>query len=253
MRVGCQKLERPFLIWLLCAVVFSAGLSFWLEHYGARVPATVLNAEGKTTFGNRNEIDQNSRLLSAVSHVAAGDELKTTRYGKVSLCLVPGIFVEVAEQTDLRFDQLRLAKWGNAMVDAMRSRLAILDLSKGIVRASVSNLGAGEYDLKIKTEVGMVIAGRGSLFTVQMDGATARITCVQGEVSWKSAHDNSTELIPPGYFYATSSSDKTSRRSSPASADAQAQSEVAAVLGFASFLNDRASHLRDRQAPVPGR
>ena len=215
--------------------------------------ATVLNAEGKTTFGNRNEIDQNSRLLSAASHVAVGDELKTTRYGKVSLCLVPGIFVEVAEQTDLRFDQLRLAKWGNAMVDAMRSRVAILDLSKGIVRASVSNLGAGEYDLKIKTKVGMVIGGRGSLFTLRMDSATARITCVQGEVSWKSAHDNSRELIPPGYFYASSSGDKTSQRSSPASADAQAQSEVAAALGFASFLNDRASHLRDRQAPVPGR
>jgi hypothetical protein len=253
MRVVCQKSERPFLIWLLCAVVFSAGLSFWLDHYGARVLATVLNVEGKTTLGNRNEIDKNPRLLSAVSHVAVGDELKTARYGKVALCLVPGIFVEVAEQTDLRFDQLRLAKWGNAMVDAMKSRLAILDLSKGIVRVSVSNLGRGESDLKITTEVGMVIAGRGSLFTLQMDGATARITCVHGEVSWKSAHDNSTELIPPGYFYASSSSDKTSRRSSPASADAQAQSEVAAALEFASFLNDRASHLRDGQAPVPGR
>ncbi len=84
MRVGCQKSERPFLIWLLCAVVFSAGLSFWLDHYGARVLATVLNAEGKTTFGNRNEIDQNSRLLSAASHVAVGDELKTTRYGPIT-------------------------------------------------------------------------------------------------------------------------------------------------------------------------
>jgi hypothetical protein len=249
MRVRCQKSERPFLIWLLCAVVFSAGLSFWLDHYGAQVLATVLNAEGKTTFGNRNEIDKNPRLLSAASHVAVGDELKTTRYGKVSLSLVPGIFVEVAEQTDLRIDQLRLAKWGNAMVDAMKSRLAILDLSKGIVRASVSSLGAGEYDLKIKTEVGMVIAGRGSLFTLQMDGPTARITCVQGEVNWKSAHGNSTESISPGYFYASSSGDKTPQRSSPASADAQAQSEVAAALEFASFLNDRASNLRDRQAP----
>jgi hypothetical protein len=253
MRVGCQKSERPFMIWLLCAVVFSAGLSFWLDHYGARVLATVLNAEGNTTFGKRNEIDQNPRPLSVASYVAVGDELKTTRYGKVSLCLVPGIFVEVAEQTDLRIDELRLAKWGNVMAYAMRSRLAVLDLSKGIVRASLSNLGTGQYDLKIKTEVGMVMAGRGSLFTLQMDGATARITCVQGEVSWKSAHRNSTEVIPAGYFYAFSSGDKTSRRSSPASADAQAQSEVVAALEFASFLDERASNLRDGQVPVRGR
>ena len=253
MRVGCQKAERPFMICLLCAVVFSAGLSFWLDHYGARVLATVLNSEGKITFGNGNEIDQNPRLLSAASHVAVGDELKTTRYGKVSLCLVPGIFVELGEQTDLRIDELRLAKWGNVMAHAMRSRLAVLDLSKGIVRASLSNLRAGQYDLKIKTEVGMVMAGRGSLFTLQMNGATARITCVQGEVSWKSAHGNSTEVIPAGYFCAFSSGDETSRRFSPASADAQAQSEVVAALEFASFLNDRVPNLRDGQAPVPGR
>jgi len=39
----------------------------------------------------------------------------------------------------------------------------------------------------------------------------------------------------------------------PASADAQAQNEVVAALEFARFLNDRASNLRDVQAPVPGR
>src|SRR6266568_9656679 len=129
MRVGVQKSGRPFAFWLLCVVVFFAGFSFWLDRYGTPVLPTVLSAEGKTTFGNRNEIDQNPRQLSAVSHLAVGNEVKTAPHGKVSLCLVPGIFVEVAEQTDLRIDELRLAKWGNAMVDAMRSRLAILDLS----------------------------------------------------------------------------------------------------------------------------
>ena len=253
MCAGCQKSERPFAIWLLCIMVFFAGFSFWLDRYGARVLVTVLNAEGKTTFGNKNEIDRSPRPLSAASRLAVGDELKTAPHGKVSLCLIPGIFVEVAEQTDLRIDELRFAKRGNAMVYAMRSRLAVLHLNKRIVRASLSNLGSGQYDLKIKTEVGMVTAGRASLFTLQIDGVTARITCVQGEVSWKSAHRNSAELIPAGYFCPYGSGDETARRLLPASADAQAQSEVVAGLEFARFLNDRASHLRDGQAPVPGR
>src|SRR6266516_2634013 len=211
MRVGVQKSGRPFAIWLLCVVVFFAGFSFRLDRYGTPVLATILNADGKTTFGNRNEIDQNPRQLSAASHLAVGNEVKTAPHGKVSLCLIPGIFVEVAEQTDLRIDELRFAKRGNAMVHAMRSRLAVLHLNKGIVRASLSNSGSGQYDLKIKTEVGMVTAGRASLFTLQMDGVTARITCVQGEVSWKSAHHNSAELIPAGYFCAYGSGDETAR------------------------------------------
>ncbi len=97
------------------------------------------------------------------------------------------------------------------------------------------------------------MAGQASLFTLQMDGATARITCVQGEVSWKSVHRNSAELIPAGYFCAFGSGDETARRLLPASADPQAQNEVVAGLEFARFLNDRASNLRDGQAPVPGR
>jgi hypothetical protein len=85
--------------------------------------------------------------------------VKTAPHEKVSLCLVPGIFVEVAEQTDVRIDELRLIKWGNAMVavpksneilDAMRSRMAVLRLGKGTVRASLSDLGSGQYNLKTK-------------------------------------------------------------------------------------------------------
>ena len=253
MRVGVPKSGRPFAIWLLCVVVFFAGFSFWLDRYGTPVLATILNAQGKTTFGNRNEIDQNPRQLSAASHLAVGNEVKTAPHGKVSLCLVPGIFVEVAEQTDLRIDELRVVKWGNAMVDPMRSRSAVLHLNNGIVRASLSNFGSDQDDLKIKTEGGMVMAGRGSLFTLQMEGTTARITCVQGEVNWKSARANSAELIPAGYFRAFSSVDETTPRLLPASDDAQAQREVAAALEFASFLDDRELILGQHPAPLPSR
>jgi hypothetical protein len=253
MRVGVQKSGRLFAVWLLCAAIFFAGFSFWLDRYGAPVLATVLNAEGKTTFADRNEIDQNPRQLSTASHLAIGEEVKTAPHEKVSLCLVPGIFVEVAEQTDVRIDELRLIKWGNAMVDAMRSRMAVLHLGKGTVRASLSNLGSGQYDLKIKTEAGMAMAGQRSLFTLQMEGATVRITCVQGEVSWNSARGKSAVLITAGDSCVFRSGDEAAGRLLPVSDDAQAQSEVVAALEFADFLKDRGSNPSDGQAPASGR
>jgi hypothetical protein len=99
--------------------------------------------------------------------------------------------------------------------------MAVLHLGKGTVRASLSDLGWGQYDLKITTEAGMVLAGRRSLFTLQMEDATVRITCVQGEVSWNSARGKSAELVPAGYSCAFRSGDEAAGRLLPVSNDAK--------------------------------
>ena len=150
-------------------------------------------------------------------------------------------------------EELRVWKRGDAMVDAMRSRLATLRINRGVIRASLPNVGSGQCELNVRTDLGTLVAQRGALVSVRLTNETVRVVCVDGEVHWRSAAGRGADEIPEGYFqdYARNavSSDNLKPEPSPVSDNAGAQNDVAAALEVAASFEEFI--LRVRNAPAP--
>ena len=139
------------------------------------------------------------------------------------------------------------------MVDAMRSRLATLRINRGVIRAFLPDVGSGQCELNVQTDLGTVAAQRGALVSVRLTNETVRIVCVDGEVHWRSAAGRGTDEISEGYFQDygpnAASSDNLKPEPTPVSDNAAAQSDVAAALETAAAFEEFI--LRVRNAPAP--
>ena len=220
---------------------------------GHEVQGNVISVRGTVTIDSGKESGSHPQPLTIGSKLSVGDRLETSPNSAASLLLIPGIFVQLGAGTEMVIGELRVQKQGDAMVNAMRSRLATLRINRGVVRASLPDVGSGECELKVQTDAGTLIAQRGALVSVRLANGAVHVVCVDGEVHWRSAGGGRVDEIPEGYFqdYAPNavSSDNFKSEPTPVSDDAGAQNDVATALDAAAAFEEFI--LRVRNAPAP--
>jgi hypothetical protein len=217
------------------------------------VLANVIFVRGNAVFDNGKERARHSQSVTTATKLSAGDRLETLPDAAAALSLIPGIFIQIGGGTEIVIEELRVWKRGDAMVDAMRSRLATLRINRGVIRAFLPDVGSGQCELNVQTDLGTVAAQRGALVSVRLTSETVRVVCVDGEVHWRSAAGGRVDEIPEGYFqdYGRNvvSSDNSKPGPTPVSDNAGAQNDVATALETAASFEEFI--LRVRNAPAP--
>jgi hypothetical protein len=234
---------------LAAGIIAIALLSGCVRFEAREVMATVLFARGNAVARSGPQIGKQSHPIAVGSLIPSGNQIQTSRDAVVALSLIPGVSIEVEGETDLAVERLRVAKDGDAMVDAMRARVAIIRLKNGVIRASLRQMESSRSDFEVQTKQGTIVARPGAIFSVRADAEILRVICLRGETGLRDSHDNSFHQIPAGYYR-----DYTSDRNGnllAALEDPQVEEEAAAGLATASFLERL--ELLARNAPAPWR
>ena len=233
---------------------------------GREVQGNVIFLRGTVTIESGKENAGHPQPATTASKLSAGDRLETSPNSMAALSLIPGIFMEAGAGTEMVIGELRVQKQGDAMEDAMRSRLATLHLNRGVIYASLPSVGfsvgsvvtwgtisgSGRCELTVQTDLGTLVAQRRALVSMRLTSETVRVICVDGEVQWSSPRGGRVDEIPQGYFRDYHRHDVPSgnlkRELIPVSEDAGAQNDLAAALEIAAAFDDFA--LRVRNAPA---
>jgi hypothetical protein len=218
---------------------------------GREVQGNVLSLRGTVTFEDGKESTRHQQPLTIGSKLSVGDRLETSPNSVAALLLIPGIFIEAGAETEIVIGELRVQKRGDAMVNAMTSRLATLHQNRGVIYASLPDIGSGRCELNVQTDLGTLVAQRGTIVAMRLTSETVRVICVDGEVRWSSAGGGRLDEISQGYFRDYRRHDvpdgDLKTELTPVTEDAGAQSDAAATLESAAAFDEFA--LRVRNAP----
>lgn len=237
------------------AIVTGMGLLLILsgcsKNAGREVQGNVIFIRGTVTLDSGKESGSHPQSVTIASKLSVGDRLETSPDAMAALLLIPGIFIEAGAETELVIGELSVEKRGDAMVDAMKSRLATLHQNRGVIYASLPNVGSGRCELTVQTDLGTLVAQRGAIVAVRLTSEAVRVICVDGEVRWSSAHGGRVDEISQGYFrdYRPQNvlNGNFERELTAVTEDAGAQKDVAFALEAAAAFDEFA--LRARNAP----
>lgn len=197
--------------------------------------AFVFLARGNVVFGDAERND--FQPVTSKSKIHVGDVVRTSDGASINLALIPGAFVQLSGNSEIKIEDLRLTKDGNDTAERMLDRRAWIRLNRGRIVSLFSQSD------KTATEFG-VITGQVTfrpeydcLFSVWTDGTTSRATCLRGEVS-ASAGTQPPLKIAAGYF---SQWPTASKEPIAATANASAQMDIKTALAVEPELLDQAA------------
>jgi hypothetical protein len=188
-------------------------------------------------------------MLSRTSRLGRGDKIETSENGMVALSLVPGIFAQVQPRTIFEVEELLLSKDGNEMANAIKGRWVVIGVDRGTIRCLLPKRGTGRCQLKVKTGLGTLEAGRNSLFSLQCHGESAEVVCIQGKVVWRNKRSDSGTRIKAGYYLKAMPGSTTQSSLAETYKDAAIEQEVDATIGTAGALEELAVQERNAIAP----
>ena len=247
---GSSKFRRT--IWALTVAASLLPIFSGCDRNGGyKVQGNVLFLRGTVTLNRAKESTRRPQSLSTGSKFSVGDQLETSPGATAAFLLIPGIFVQIGAETEMVIEELRVEKQGDAMVNAMKSRLAAVRQNRGVMYASLPNIGSGSCELSVQTDLGTLAAQRGTIVAVRLTSEAVRVICVDGEVQWSSVRGGRVEEISQGYFgdyhrHDASHGDLETELT-PITEDAGAQNDVAIALETAAAFDEFA--LRARNAP----
>jgi hypothetical protein len=197
--------------------------------------AVVFSVSGNVVFGNADRND--FQPVTPKSKIHGGDIVRTSEGASINLAFIPGAFVHLAGNSEIKIEDLRLTKDGNDTTERMLDRRAWIRLNRGRIVCSFSQSNKTASDFRITTSQITLSPASDCLFSVWTDGTTSRTTCGRGEVS-ASADAHPALKIAAGYF---SQSPPASKEPIAASADARAQLDVTTALNVEPELLDQAA------------
>ena len=223
----------------LCFCLLANGCSKGITRATA---ATVFFAKGKVVFGNaeRNDLQP----VTSKSKIHAGDVVRTLDGGSINLALIPGAFVQLSGNSEIKIEDLRLTKDGNETTGGMLDRRAWIRLNRGRIVSLFSQSDKNASEFRVTTGQVTLRPDSDCLFSVWTDGTTTRATCGRGEVS-ASADAQPPVKIAAGYF---SQWPTASKEPIAATADARAQMDIKTALDVEPELLDQAAGWRNRTA-----
>jgi hypothetical protein len=222
----------------LCVCLSANGCSRGITRATA---ATVFFVRGNVVFGNAERND--FQPVTSKSKIHAGDTVRTAEGATINLALIPGAFVQLSENSEIKIEDLRVTKDGNETAGGMLDRRAQVRLNRGRIVSlfSQSDISGSHFD--VTTSQVTFAPDSDCLFSVWTDGTTTRATCGRGEVS-ASADAQPPLKIAAGYFsqWPTASKEPTA-----AIADASAQMDIKTALDVEPELLDQAAGWRNRR------
>src|SRR5206468_11555904 len=111
--------------------------------------ATVLSVKSKVAFGSAER--NNFQPVTLKSRIHDNDTVRSSDGASVDLALIPGAFAQLAGDSEIKIEELRIAKDGNQTAGGMRDRSARIRLSRGriIVLFSPSDRSASQFAIKV--------------------------------------------------------------------------------------------------------
>ena len=197
--------------------------------------AIVFSVKGNVVFGSAER--NNFQQVTPKSRIQAGDIVRTSDGASINLALIAGAFVQLAGNSEIKIEDLRLTKDGNDTAERMLSRRAWIRLNRGRIICSFSQSDKTASDFGITTSQLTVRPASDCLFSIWTDGTTSRATCERGEVN--ASVDTQPPLkIAAGYFcqWPTASKEPIA-----ASTDPRAQIDITTALGIEPELMDQAA------------
>lgn len=203
--------------------------------------ATVLSVKGDVVFG---EAERNQfQPVTPSSEIRGGDIVRTSDGAAINLMLVPGAFVQVSENSEIKIEELSLTKDGNETAGGMVDRSARVRLSRGTVSILFSRSDTSGSHFALVTKQTIISPDSDCLFSVWTDGPTTRATCARGELS--GAGDGQTPVrIATGYFHQWPTAAKEPLA---ASAEGGAQMDIMVSLEAEKELLDQAARWQNRR------
>src|SRR5207244_10730333 len=155
----------------LCFCLLGNGCSKGITRATA---ATVFFVRGNVVFGNAERND--FQPVTSKSKIRVGDIVRTSDGASINLALIPGAFVQLSENSEIKIEELRLTKDGNETSGGMLDRRAWIRLNRGRIvslfsqsakNASKFGITAGQVKLKPDSDC---------MFCVWTDGTMTRAT-----------------------------------------------------------------------------
>ena len=216
----------------LCVCMLGNGCS--KEITRSTVPV-VFFVRGKVVFGNAERND--FKTVTPKSKIHAGDIVRTSDGASINLGLIPGAFIQLSGNSEIKIEDLRLTKNGNETAERTLDRRGWIRLNRGRIVTLFKQSDKTASDFGVTTSQITLKPDSDSLFSVWTDGTTSRVTSVRGEVS-ASADAHPPLKIAAGYF---SQWPTASKEPIAASADANAQLDIKAALDVEPELLDQAA------------
>lgn len=220
---------------LITSVLLLGGLlTGCREGISREVLATVLSTRGEVV--NSSKGSTNFRPVSAEAKLSVGSILRASSGARIDLVLIPGALAQISGDSELNIEGLRLTKDGNETGDAMRERIAHVELRHGALVVFFE----GSARFTIKTADATVTVLPSCLFKLDVDGSRTRLTCVRGklEVNPKSSQMVAVEA---GYFREWPSA----QGNAPATENRQAELDTTQTLQVARELQELETARRD--------
>ena len=202
--------------------------------------ATVFFVRGNVVFGNAERND--FRPVTSKSKIYAGDTVRTSDGASLNFALMPGAFVQLSGNSEIKIEDLRLTKDGNETAGGVLDRRASIRLNRGRIVSLFSHSDRSASDFGVATGQVTLRPDSDCLFSVRTDGTTSRVTCGRGEVSAPDAQ--SPMKIVAGYF---SQWPTPSNEPIAAITDAGAQMDVKTALDVELELLDQAAGWQNRR------
>jgi hypothetical protein len=223
---------------LAFCLFFGSGCSKGLTRATA---VTVLFVSGDVVFGSaeRNQFQP----VTPKSKIQDGDTVRTSRGAAINLALVPGAFVRLSGNSEMKIEELRLTKDGNETAGGMLDRRARIRLDRGNMSILFSRPDRSASYFTVTTKQSTIMPDSDCLFSVWTDGTATRLTCGRGEVI-ASGIGQQTVKIAAGYFqqWPTASNEPIA-----ATADAGAQMDIRTSFEAEKELLDQAAGWQNRR------
>jgi len=222
----------------LCFCLSANGCSKGITRATA---ATVFFVRGNVVFGNAERND--FQPVTSKSKIHVGDIVRTSDGASINLALIPGVFVQLSGNSEIKIKDLRLTKDGNETAGGMLDRGAWIRLNRGRIVSLFSQGDKNASEYGVTTGQVTLRPDSDCLFSAWTDGTTTRATCGRGEVS-ASADAQPPVKIAAGYF---SQWPTASKEPIAATADASAQMDIKTALDVEPELLDQAAGWQNRR------
>ena len=216
----------------LCVCMLGNGCSKEITRSTVTV---VFFIRGNVVFGNAERND--FQPVTPKSKIHSGDVVRTSEGASIDLGLIPGAFIQLSGNSEIKIEDLRLTKNGNETAERTLDRRGWIRLNRGRIVTLFKQSDKTASDFGVTTSQITLKPDSDSLFSVWTDGTTSRVTSVRGEVS-ASADAHPPLKITAGYF---SQWPTASKEPIAASADANAQLDIKAALDVEPELLDQAA------------
>jgi hypothetical protein len=182
---------------LAILLALCCGLATGCSKGSRGTAATVLYVKGTVVFGSAEQT--NFQPVTLKSRIHDGNTVRTPDGASIDLALVPGALAQMSGNSEIKIEELRIAKAGNQTDGGMRDRSARIRLSQGKITILFSRSDKSASQFSVSSRQVTISGDSDCLFRVQTDDTTTRVTCVRGKI-YATAGAQRPVTIGAGYF-----------------------------------------------------